>query len=61
MLIGPTLGRYLSVRFAKSILAVFATVFALVFMIDFIELLRGPNSGLQCSPDGCTAPRFGPP
>jgi lipopolysaccharide export system permease protein len=47
MLIGPTLGRYLSVRFAKSILAVFATVFALVFMIDFIELLRrsGDNEG----------------
>jgi lipopolysaccharide export system permease protein len=47
MFLGPTLGRYLSVRFAKSIMAVFATVFALVFMIDFIELLRrsGDNEG----------------
>jgi lipopolysaccharide export system permease protein len=40
MFIGPTLGRYLSMRFTKSILAVFATVFGLVFMIDFIELMR---------------------
>jgi lipopolysaccharide export system permease protein len=40
MFIGPTLGRYLSVRFTKSIMAVFATVFGLVFMIDFIELMR---------------------
>ena len=40
MLIGPTLARYLALRFAKAIFAVFATVFALVFVLDFIELLR---------------------
>jgi lipopolysaccharide export system permease protein len=40
MVIGPTLGRYLSVRFAKTILAVFATVFALVYTLDFVELMR---------------------
>ena len=40
MLIGATLGRYLSVQFLRTILVVFATVFALVFTLDFIELLR---------------------
>jgi lipopolysaccharide export system permease protein len=40
VIIGPTLGRYLSVQFAKTILAVFGTVFALVFLLDFVELMR---------------------
>jgi lipopolysaccharide export system permease protein len=40
MLIGNTLGRYLSMRFTKSILAVFLTVFGLVYTIDFVELMR---------------------
>ncbi|HEY8381073.1 MAG TPA: LPS export ABC transporter permease LptG [Microvirga sp.] len=40
MLIGATLGRYFSGRFAKSILMVFGTVFALVYTIDFVELMR---------------------
>jgi lipopolysaccharide export system permease protein len=40
MLIGPTLGRYFSLRFAKTILLVFSTVFALVYTIDFVELMR---------------------
>jgi lipopolysaccharide export system permease protein len=40
MFIGPTLGRYFSLRFAKSILLVFGTVFALVYTIDFVELMR---------------------
>jgi lipopolysaccharide export system permease protein len=40
MLIGPTLGRYFSARFAKTILIVFGTVFALVYTIDFVELMR---------------------
>lgn len=40
MLIGATLGRYLSLRFARTILAVFATVFALVYTLDFVELMR---------------------
>ncbi len=40
MLIGATLGRYISAQFVRTILLVFATVFGLVFTLDFIELLR---------------------
>jgi lipopolysaccharide export system permease protein len=40
MLLGPTLGRYLAWRFLRMILGVFVTVFALVYTLDFIELLR---------------------
>jgi len=40
MLIGATLGRYISGRFLRSILLVFATVFALVYTLDFVELMR---------------------
>jgi lipopolysaccharide export system permease protein len=40
MLIGATLGRYLSLRFLRTILAVFGTVFALVYTLDFVELMR---------------------
>src|ERR671912_2171082 len=53
MLIGPTLGRYFSARFAKTIMLVFGTVFALVYTIDFVELMRragdaeGASSGLM--------------
>jgi lipopolysaccharide export system permease protein len=40
MLIGVTLGRYLSFWFAKTIFAVFFTVFTLVYTLDFVELMR---------------------
>ena len=40
MLLGATLGRYISLRFLKTILIVFATVFALVFTLDLVELMR---------------------
>jgi lipopolysaccharide export system permease protein len=40
LIIGATLGRYFSKRFAKTILVVFGTVFALVYTIDFVELMR---------------------
>ena len=40
MLIGPTLGRYFSRRFTKTIFLVFATVFTLVYTLDFVELMR---------------------
>ncbi|MGA0595744.1 LPS export ABC transporter permease LptG [Enterovirga sp. CN4-39] len=40
MLLGATLSRYLSVRFLKTILIVFATVFGLVFTLDLVELMR---------------------
>lgn len=50
MLIGGTLGRYLSARFATTILAVFGTVFALVFTLDFIELLRRAGDAEGATP-----------
>jgi lipopolysaccharide export system permease protein len=37
---GLTLDRYIAGRFAVAILIVFATVFGLVYLLDFIELLR---------------------
>jgi lipopolysaccharide export system permease protein len=49
--IGPTLGRYLALQFAKTIMAVFGTVFALVFLLDFIELMRRAGDA-----EGATAP-----
>ena len=39
MLIGATLGRYFSLRFLRTIMLVFGTVFALVYTIDFVELM----------------------
>ena len=50
-MIGLTLGRYLSSRFFRMIFAVFATIFSLVFVIDFVELLRrtGNLSGVSTS------------
>lgn len=40
VMIGATLGLYLSSRFFRMIAAVFATIFSLVYVIDFVELLR---------------------
>jgi lipopolysaccharide export system permease protein len=40
MLIGWTLGYYFSRQFLKTIFLVFATVFALVYTLDFVELMR---------------------
>ena len=40
MVIGFTLGRYLSRRFLGTIMAVFGTVLALIVTIDFVELMR---------------------
>ena len=39
-MIGTTLGRYLSLRFARMILGVFATIFVLIYILDFVEMLR---------------------
>src|SRR5919202_405622 len=51
VIIGPTLGRYLALQFAKTIMAVFGTVFALVFLLDFVELMRRAGDA-----EGATAP-----
>lgn len=39
-MIGATLARYLSIRFARTILATFAGVFVLIFTVDLVETLR---------------------
>jgi lipopolysaccharide export system permease protein len=46
-MIGGTLARYLSIRFARTILATFAGVFVLIFTVDLVETLRrsGDNAG----------------
>jgi lipopolysaccharide export system permease protein len=36
----PTLALYLGKRFARAMLIVFMTVFALIYMLDFVELIR---------------------
>jgi lipopolysaccharide export system permease protein len=40
MLLGRTLGFYFSRQFIKTIFLVFATVFTLVYTLDFVELMR---------------------
>ena len=39
-MIGLTLSRYLSARFLSAIMAVFITIFGLVYLVDFVEMLR---------------------
>ena len=50
MLVGGTLGLYLSRQFARAIFAVFATVFVLVYMIDFVELMRRAGDAEGATP-----------
>ncbi|KQQ14314.1 LPS export ABC transporter permease LptG [Methylobacterium sp. Leaf123] len=50
MLIGATLGRYFAWRFVRTILGVFLTVFALVYTLDFVELLRRAGDAEGASP-----------
>ncbi|MCW6508068.1 LPS export ABC transporter permease LptG [Lichenifustis flavocetrariae] len=38
--IGFTLARYLSLKFLWTVLGVFGTMFALIYLIDFVELFR---------------------
>ena len=53
MLLFGTLGRHFSGRFARTTLLVFGTIFALVYVIDFVELMRrsgdvqGASAGLM--------------
>jgi lipopolysaccharide export system permease protein len=39
-MIGRTLGLYFAGRFTRSVLGVFLTVFALIYTLDFVELVR---------------------
>lgn len=50
MLIGFTLGQYLSIRFVRTIMAVFATVFGLVYTLDFVELMRRAGDAEGATP-----------
>jgi lipopolysaccharide export system permease protein len=43
MIIGATLGRYLSLRFFKTIMAVFLSIVGMVYVFDFVEMLRRSN------------------
>lgn len=40
MIIGPTLGRYFARHFLRAVLIVFGTVFALIYTLDLVELMR---------------------
>jgi lipopolysaccharide export system permease protein len=48
-MIGRTLGLYIGSRFVKSVAVVFFTIFGLIYMVDFVEMLRrtgdNPNAG----------------
>ncbi len=50
-MIGFTLGRYLSGHFFTMFMAVFATIFGLVYLIDFVEMLRraGDKPGVSAA------------
>lgn len=39
-MVGLTLARYLGVSFGRTILAVFVSILVLIYLIDFVELLR---------------------
>ena len=39
-MIGWTLGRYLSARFLRTIVVVFLTISGMIYVVDFVELLR---------------------
>ncbi|WP_131193958.1 LPS export ABC transporter permease LptG [Lichenihabitans psoromatis] len=39
-MIGPTLTRYFSVTFARTVLSVFGLMFLLIYLLDFVEMLR---------------------
>jgi lipopolysaccharide export system permease protein len=44
-----TLGRYFALDFLRTVIAVFVGIFALVTVIDFVELLRRAGSGSTAS------------
>jgi lipopolysaccharide export system permease protein len=47
--VGPTLARYLSLRFVQTIGAVFLTVFGLIYLIDLVELIRRAGEGANAT------------
>ncbi len=49
-MIGLTLSRYLAWRFLRTILSIFVTIFCLMFVIVFVELLRRVSDNPQTGP-----------
>lgn len=50
-MIGATLGRYLSLRFFNTIMLVFLTICGMIYVVDFVEILRraGDRPGITAS------------
>jgi lipopolysaccharide export system permease protein len=48
-MIGKTLGLYLGSRFVKSVAVVFFTIFGLIYMVDFVEMLRRASDNPNAS------------
>ncbi len=49
MIIGRTLGFYIAMRFLKSILGMFFTIYLLILTIDFVELMRRAGDAQDAS------------
>jgi lipopolysaccharide export system permease protein len=49
-MIGSTLARYLSLRFGSAIFAVFMVIFGLIYLVDFIEMLRRVSGFAEVPP-----------
>jgi lipopolysaccharide export system permease protein len=49
MILFSTLGRYLAMRFLRSVGAVFAVLFLIIYLGDFVELLRRASDAQRAS------------
>ena len=49
MILFTTLGRYLAVRFLRSVAAVFGILFLIIYLGDFVELLRRASDAQRAS------------
>jgi lipopolysaccharide export system permease protein len=49
MILFGTLGRYLAARFLRSVAAVFAVLFLIIYLGDFVELLRRASDAQRAS------------
>lgn len=49
-MVGLTLGRYLAWRFVKVILTILAAIFCLIFVVNFVELLRRASDNPDAGP-----------
>jgi lipopolysaccharide export system permease protein len=46
-MIGATITRYFALRFMRTILAIFFTIFCLMFVVVFVEMLRRASDNPQ--------------